>query len=57
MTMPDNDVAKMPSVLGQPQPAVLPRFRFRGVRELGIFAALMLICIGLSIASPYFLVA
>ena len=39
-----------------PTPAV-SRFRIFGIRELGIFSALMLICIALTIASPYFLVA
>ena len=57
MTGPGSDIARAPTAQGQPQPPAISRFRIHGIRELGIFAALLLICICLSIASPYFLVA
>jgi ribose/xylose/arabinose/galactoside ABC-type transport system permease subunit len=56
MTARDNEVAKMP-VEGRSEPSFLPRLRILRIRELGIFAALLLICVMLSVASPYFLVA
>jgi simple sugar transport system permease protein/ribose transport system permease protein len=52
MSGPGGEIA-----LAETQPSAGSRFRIVGIRELGIFTALLLICITLSIASPYFLVA
>ncbi len=57
MTVHDSDAVKVEAGQGKPQPSLLSRFPILGMRELGIFAALVIICVGLSIASPYFLVA
>src|SRR5262245_42060396 len=56
MTARDDEVAKLPAD-GLSRPSFLPRLRILRIRELGIFAALLLICVILSVASPYFLVA
>ena len=51
------DFAQAQAGQARPQTPAVSRFRIFGIRELGIFSALMLICIALTIASPYFLVA